>query len=608
MIILKKILNLIFITIPCIFLFPFVCDAASVTGYGTIDNVDLPVTKEVSKNITLYTFNSMVHSNFNSFMYASLDICSNVGLRFEAISSSGDYNFNSLVNIGSSCSVNGYSGSLYRLYLKVKQWDIGSGSTNYYLADTSFSLASTYDYNGYVKFDNLLFMDDSGFNESSSNNEVLDAVNKITIDMNNAINSVLNDINNSNTEINNNINNATNDINNNINDMNTNINNNIDDLKNKQDETNNAINSEDDDVSSNKCGILCKLKSLVFHITHLPSTIWNLFKEGFDFIVNSITSLWNGIKDLFTPPKECTTSANLFDFSSMYFMASSGVENNESSVTIPPNGYVEYNLGLATDFDTSKDLWINVEDFCSNCNSTIQFYSIKNGGLWTSAFSTNNTSFPWRLNDKLPSAGSRNLIFTLRNYSDSNITIEKVMLNYGSSSFSYQPYGEVCSGGGSLFDWFGNFFSKLFDGIMNLPSMIFDGLRSLFVPTDAQLYEILDDSSKLTENFGFVGEAMNFFLGIFTSLLGLVNANGCVELPEFTIGATSLFDAHTFWNAQQVCLGDNAILSNNIATIRTITSIALVCLFVNFASRKFFDILNKTETPEQDAFGIMLNR
>lgn len=139
----------------------------------------------------------------------------------------------------------------------------------------------------------------------------------------------------------------------------------------------------------------------------------------------------------------------------------------------------------------------------------------------------------------------------------------------------------------------------IFTGIIELPkkivTLIIDALKSLFVPTDEQLYEIVNDSKELSENFGFVGQSMSFFINIFTSLLGMVNANGCIEMPAFKIGATSLFDEHTFWEARNVCLADNLILSANITTIRSITSIVFVSLFVGFATRKFFSILSKSE-------------
>lgn len=143
----------------------------------------------------------------------------------------------------------------------------------------------------------------------------------------------------------------------------------------------------------------------------------------------------------------------------------------------------------------------------------------------------------------------------------------------------------------------------IFTGIIELPSklvgLLIDALKSLFVPTDNQLYEIINDSKDLAENFGFIGESVNFFITIFTSLLGMVNANGCIELPEFTIGETSLFKSFTFWQAQNVCLNDNVILSRNIDTIRTITSIVLVGLFINFASSKFFNILSKNDSESE---------
>ncbi len=135
-----------------------------------------------------------------------------------------------------------------------------------------------------------------------------------------------------------------------------------------------------------------------------------------------------------------------------------------------------------------------------------------------------------------------------------------------------------------------------------LGNFLIEGIKGLFVPTDEQLYEIIQDASNLSENFGFVGESVAFFINIFTALLGIVNANGCIELPEFTIGATTLFDSFTFWNAQNVCLADNAILSANINTIRTVTSIALVCLFLNFASRQFFSILSKKDSNDTSIY------
>lgn len=141
---------------------------------------------------------------------------------------------------------------------------------------------------------------------------------------------------------------------------------------------------------------------------------------------------------------------------------------------------------------------------------------------------------------------------------------------------------------------------KVVKGIIDLPktfvNSIIDALKSLFIPTSDQLYEIINDSKNLSENFGFVGESVNFFLTIFTSLLGLVESKGCIELPEFTIGATTLFESHTFWESQNVCLADNVILSSNIDIIRTVTSIVFVCMFITWAASKVYSILSKNES------------
>ena len=68
-------------------------------------------------------------------------------------------------------------------------------------------------------------------------------------------------------------------------------------------------------------------------------------------------------------------------------------------------------------------------------------------------------------------------------------------------------------------------------------------------------------------------------------------------LASILFSETNLdIDDVTFWEEQQVCLNSNPILSSNIDTIRTITSIALVCMFLTFAASKFFSILSKNDS------------
>lgn len=421
-------------------------------------------------------------------------------------------------------------------------------------------------------------------------------------------------------------------INNNINNMENSINNNIDDMKEKQDETNNklddlnnSITSDSDDVSSKSCGMLCKLKGIWNGIINLPSNIWNSLKGGFEAITDGISSLFEGILSIFTPEgdKECTPSPNLFnpndlivynlstytDFNDFVILDSGVRINNIGSV--PRNTYYIY-LGTFN-YNEYKDKTFYLS--YNLAKSDISSLSIYEGSGTTAR---NGTGF------SIKSDGSFSLL-DISNYGASgsdvslwiyvqfnapfgrNIDITDIMFTVDGPS-EYIPYGsEVCTTveSQSFLGWLGSFFSNIITGIIELPSklvgLLIEALKNLFVPTEEQLQEIITDSQELAENFGFVGETISFFIGIFTSLLGLSNGNGCINFPEFTIGGTSLFKSITFWKAQNVCLADNPILSANITTIRTITSIVLVVLFVNFASREFWHVLNKTDSEEASA-------
>ena len=418
----------------------------------------------------------------------------------------------------------------------------------------------------------------------------------INTNINKIENNIMSGINTSINSVNDNINNATNDINNNINNATNMINDSINIMK---DSVNDSINSEDSDTSSSKCGILCKLKGIWTGIVHLPEYIWNFMKQGFDSIVN-----------IFKPEEKCEVSKNLFDFNqdyNHYWSSSSNIlqyikldngfrlVNKSSSSTLR----LVYDLGSIKNWD-GKTLNLSAS-VSSGGHFQIGYRYYKDPTIYYVYDASNQYINSHTLTiDSNRTEGLGNVVLYFFLEPGSSVEFTDIMLNEGNEVLPYEEFGkEVCTGGGSFFDWFGNFFKSIVSGILELPgklvSLLLDGLKSLFVPTQEQLLDVLEESQKLSENFGFVGESMNFFLSMFTSLLGLVNANGCINMPEFTIGGTSLFESHTFWQAQNVCLSDNAILSANIDTIRTITSIALVTLFINFAVRKFFGILSKND-------------
>lgn len=430
-----------------------------------------------------------------------------------------------------------------------------------------------------------------------------------TDDIKNSLNSSFTDINNNINNVNQNIDNAQNSINNNIND----VNNNINDMKENLDT---AINSNDDDVSSDKCGIVCKLRGIASGIVNLPRLIWEKLKVGFEAITGAIGEFCDSIIKIFLPEPECVTklSPNLFDNKATpYNVVRADLSTLDTGISISSNdstssGVVYYVLGTygemkgkeyTLSFDLSDTFNYVPSDNCfskdcfsielgSHSDSTIISKILSDGYV---VFTPSILGFP---KDSDP------VYLKFRVATNNSYDVTNIMLTEGRTPIPYEPFGtyEVCSET-SFFGWFERF-GQIIKGFFDtLLGGILDGLKGLFVPTDEQLLDIIDKSKELSENFGFVGQSINFFLNIFTSLLGLVNANGCVQLPEMTIGATSLFDSHTFWNSQLVCLNDNKILADNIETIRTITSIALVCMFVNFASRKFFEILSKNEAPEQ---------
>lgn len=406
-----------------------------------------------------------------------------------------------------------------------------------------------------------------------------------------------------------------NSINSNINSGVNSVNSNIDSMKDKQDETNKKL----DEQNETSKGILGTIKDLFTSIpkwfSGLADSIGNFFANLANSIGEFFENMMNGIKELFYGKEEktCSTHTNLF----VGFDKTESRIGAISSISLRPNenGYIstfynsfltylsnpisslkpntEYTFILELEKDVSNAFSIN------NYNGSIQFkYSGSSNTNWTKG----NTPYYYYLTTN-SDVDTQSYSFALPG-NGATVGVRYMILegHIDENTFEYEYFTgskEFCSvtgSSGGLFGILNNFFTSIGNWFKELLTGILDGIKALFVPTDEQLYEIIDDSSKLTENFGFVGESVSFFITIFTSLLGLVNANGCVELPEFSIGQTTLFDSHVFWERQQVCLNDNIILSSNINTIRTITSIVLVCMFINFAASKFFTILSKNDT------------
>ena len=139
--------------------------------------------------------------------------------------------------------------------------------------------------------------------------------------------------------------------------------------------------------------------------------------------------------------------------------------------------------------------------------------------------------------------------------------------------------------------------------IISLPKKIVeflvDALKDLFIPTEEQITEIIDDSKELSENFGFIGEGVNFSVQLFTSLLNIGQSTGCVDFPEFSLDFTNVDSIGLkvkFWDKKSVCLADNQWFgtgSNGIIVVRSVTTILLIVIFLNFCYKAFFRVLSK---------------
>ena len=132
-----------------------------------------------------------------------------------------------------------------------------------------------------------------------------------------------------------------------------------------------------------------------------------------------------------------------------------------------------------------------------------------------------------------------------------------------------------------------------------LVNLFIDMLKSLFIPTEAQLKDIIDSSSSLASNFGFVGQTVDFFIRLVNVFINAVAGNGCITIPSFEVsysyfGLKNLNDM-TFWESSEYCLVNHGWLGDDrvITIIRTMTSITLIILVLNFAYIEFHKILSK---------------
>lgn len=146
-----------------------------------------------------------------------------------------------------------------------------------------------------------------------------------------------------------------------------------------------------------------------------------------------------------------------------------------------------------------------------------------------------------------------------------------------------------------------NIFQKIVELPQTITNLFLNMLKSLFIPSENDLNDIIDKSTKISENFGFVGQSFSFVIRLFTSIVGMVNADGCLMLPELNLkfgGILGMKD-YKMWDKQNVCMSDNPWFgkkSEAIEIVRTITTGTLICAFIGWSVSQLNEILSKEDT------------
>lgn len=130
-------------------------------------------------------------------------------------------------------------------------------------------------------------------------------------------------------------------------------------------------------------------------------------------------------------------------------------------------------------------------------------------------------------------------------------------------------------------------------------------LINFIIPNESQLQELLKESQKLSDNFGFIGQSVNFSYKLFSSFTNIPQSTGCINFPDFTLDFTKfepIGKKISLLENTNICLSDNEWFgenTDNIKIVRSVTTISLVILFLNFCYKAFFKILSK-ETYSSD--------
>ena len=180
-----------------LYLLFFISDVSAATMSAGSNNVSInnnynfPVTLSVSTAGNRYPLSAAINSSYgNDYNFAVLYICSNVGLDISVYNSGYNYYFNDesyFTSTGKFCTTQGYAGTQYALFLSVGKWNVGSGNTSLWYAESYLNFRSTWGYKGYVTVQSFIWSDEDLSLDLSKFNSITNSINSATDSINSAI-------------------------------------------------------------------------------------------------------------------------------------------------------------------------------------------------------------------------------------------------------------------------------------------------------------------------------------------------------------------------------------------------------------------------------------
>lgn len=128
----------------------------------------------------------------------------------------------------------------------------------------------------------------------------------------------------------------------------------------------------------------------------------------------------------------------------------------------------------------------------------------------------------------------------------------------------------------------GGIFSKIINSIVSIPNLIIDGIKSLFIPSAADMQELLGKLNIFFEDtFGFLYAPFDYFAQLVAVLMADSSSTG-LTLPGFSIMG------YEVWKEQTYDITSNSVFMTVSQFIKTGTGVIIVMAFLNFL-KEFFD-------------------